>query len=211
MAGFGTFERDIKLATADLERGAINKALAAFARSELQKVIATGQASATYERYVNGRRGASEETVQAPGPILYEFANWPLVIRTAIGELVKRAPHRTGRYASGFVVLANWAVVRSYSEIRPEDEVVIFNVRPYTRRIEAGANRSAGKRHFDQTRRVLANRFRGAFAFETRYLQMRPGIHPEVPYVLRQAQGRRRDRQAGSQITYPSIVMKLVD
>lgn len=211
MPGFETFDRDIKLATRDLDQGAVNKALAAFARSELHKVISSGQASTTYDRYVNGRRGASEDAVQAPGPILYEFANWPLVIRAALAELAKRSPRRTGRYASGFLVLANNAVVRNFSDIKPEDEVVIFNVRPYTRRIEAGANRSSGKRHFDQTRRVLANRFRGAFAFQTQYLEMPRGIHSDVPYVLRHAQGRRKDRQAGSPITYPSIVMKLVD
>ena len=69
------FERDLMLATADLQPEAINKALAAFAREQLRDVIAKGQAPAIYERYVNGKIGIPEYMVKAPGPIIYDFVN----------------------------------------------------------------------------------------------------------------------------------------
>jgi hypothetical protein len=51
--GFEFFERDLRVATAGLEPEAINRAVAAFARQELQRVIADGSASPDYQRYVN--------------------------------------------------------------------------------------------------------------------------------------------------------------
>jgi len=207
MAKFETFDRDIKIATAGLMDEAISKKLATFARAELAKAISSGQASTTYEKFVNARKGAPEETVVPPGPILYVFTNWPLVIRTAMAELAKRSPRRTGRYAGGFMVLANGLPVRDYSKIRPEDVVTIFNVRPYTRKIEVGANRT-GKRHVDLAKRALSRRFKEGFSFETRFLEMRAGLHPEVPYRLKNSQGKRKDRQAGGTITYPAIVIR---
>ena len=209
MARFETFDRDIKVATAGLTDEAISKKLAAFARAELAKAISSGKASTTYEKYVNARRGAPEEAVVPPGPILYVFTNWPLVVRTALAELVKRSPKRTGRYAAGFMVLANGMPVRDYSKIKSDDVVTIFNVRPYTRKIEVGAN-GTGRRHVDLAKRALSRRFKEGFVFETRFLDMRAGLHPEVPYRVKRSQGRRKDRQAGMPITYPAIVMRVV-
>lgn len=209
MAGFETFERDLRFATKGLQPEAINRELAKFAKTELRRVIASGQASTTYERYVNHVKGALEESVKAPGPILYEFVNWPLVIRAALAELQRRSPRRSGRYAGGFIVLANGAAAPDYSRIPIDAEVVVFNARPYTRKIEIGANKT-GKRHVDGAKSAMARRFRDAFKFETRFLNVASGIHPEVPYRLKNSQGRRKDRQAGGLLTYPSIVINAV-
>jgi hypothetical protein len=206
---FESFERDLRLATKGLRPEEINKALAAFAKQELRRVIASGQASPTYDRYVNGVKGAIEESVRAPGPILYEFINWPLVIRAALEELRNRSPRRSGRYAAGFVVLANGVLARDYSKIPAEATVTIFNVRPYTRRLETGKNRAKGKRHFESSKQAVARRFREGFSFQVRYLKIPSGIHPEVPYRLKGGQGR-KGRLAGDTISYPSLVINLV-
>ena len=211
MARFETFERDIKVATAGLEPRAINAALAAFARKELASVIASGQASTNYERFVNGVRGAPESAVQAPGPILYEFVNWPLLIRAALDALVAASPKRSGRYAGGFMVLAGGRPVREFSEIPTNAEVIIFNVRPYTRKIEVGAMKmSVPPRHFDRARGVVSRRFGRAFRFETRFVNIGGGLHPDVLYRLKRTRGRRKDRQAGSVLTYPALVINPV-
>nr|WMC97945.1 hypothetical protein RAR13_04310 [Aminobacter aminovorans] len=209
MADFESFERDLRFATKGLQPEAINRELAKFAKVELRRVISTGQASSTYERYVNHVKGALEESVKAPGPILYEFVNWPLVIRAALAELQRRSPRRSGRYAGGFIVLANGGTVQDFARIPIDAEVVIFNARPYTRKIEIGANKT-GKRHVDGAKSAMARRFRDAFKFETRFLNVASGIHPEVPYRLKNSQGRRKDRQAGGLLTYPSIVINAV-
>lgn len=205
MAGLETIERQLKLATRDLEPAEINRRLAGFARSELAKALAAGEASEPYDVYVNGVRGAREETVQAPGPILYVFSNWPLVINAALNELRRRSPHRTGRYAASFIVLADGRPVTSFGAIGAGAEVIVFNSRPFTRKIEVGGNRT-GRRHIDASRAALARRFGEAFRFETRYLSIGPGIDPEVPYLLRRG-GRRKGRRAGQAISYPAIVI----
>ncbi len=209
MAGFDFFERDLRLATAGLEPEAINKALAAFARQELAKAISAG-ASPEYEKYVNGRQGAAEETVKAPGPIIYEFVNWPLVIAAALAELQKRSPRKSGRYASSFIVLANQVPVADYRGIPAEAEVVITNFQPYVRRIEVGKNGSSGKRMFDLTKVALNSRFKEGFRAETKFLNFSAGIHPMMPYRLKSGHGRRKDRQAGGVLSYPSIIINTV-
>jgi hypothetical protein len=206
MAGMQFFERDLRIATAGLEPAAINAALAKFAKEELTRAISGGAASPQYEKFVNGVKGATEETVKAPGPILYVFSNWPLVIHAALAELTRRVPRRTGRYATSFVVLVDQVVMSDFGRIPADAEVIIFNRQPYTRKMEVGANKT-GKRHFDGTKATMARRFSGAFKFETRFLDIRSGVAPGVPYILKHSAGRRRDRAAGQPISYPAIVI----
>jgi hypothetical protein len=231
MAGFETFERDLKLASAGLTGAAFEAELARFAKSELQRVIRSGEGSPIYETYVNGRRGVAEEAVIAPGPILYVFANWPLIIRTALAELVKRVPVKSGRYASGFVVLADGKIVRNYADITPRQVVTIFNVQPYTRKMEVGANRG-GKHHFRKVRQAMFRRFgQQMFDLENSYISPPAGIHPLVPYTLkgrsrliraattnlssayragRTTLAPRKATSAGQKLTYPSLVFRMI-
>lgn len=204
MAGMEFFERELKIATAGLEPEQVNALLARFAREELAKVLSAG-ASPQYERFVNGRRGASEDTVKAPGPIVYVFTNWPLVIEAAIEELKRRAPRKSGRYANSFVVVANQHPVTDYATISADAEVIILNRQPYTRKLET-VQAGAGQRMFD-TLLSLRRRFRDGFKFESRFLDVRGGVAPGVPYILKHSAGRRKDRQAGMPISYPAIVI----
>jgi hypothetical protein len=206
MAGFEMFDRELKLATRDLEPAQINRALALFAKESLSDVIRSGAASPNYETFVNGRPGAAEESVQAPGPIVYLFSNWSVVVKTAIEELQKRVPRKSGRYASSFVATYRGAEVTDYSSLPPDAEVVIFNYQPYTRKMETGANRTGG-RHFDLARAAVNRRFGGAFNTQVAYINVAPGVAPGAPYILRAGQGRRKDRQAGKPITYPALVI----
>jgi hypothetical protein len=206
MAGMEFFERDLRIATAGLEPTQVNAALAKFARAELAKAIAAG-ASPQYDRYVNGRAGAAEESVVAPGPILYVFTNWTLVINTALEELKKRAPRRTGRYANSFIVVVGGrTVVTDYSKLRPDSEVIILNAYPSTRKIETGYN-GPGARHFDLSRRALNSRFKGAFEFEMKYVDIPSGINPLAPYRLKRTTKR---RAAGTPLTYPALIINAI-
>lgn len=231
MARFEAFDRELRLATEGLEPDALNKALAAFAKREVRKLISSGQASANYERYVNNQPGLPEEAVVAPGPIVYDFVNWSAIIRTALEELQKRVPRKSGRYAGGFMVLANGHPVREYKAIPTEAEVIIFNTRPYTRKMEVGGNKT-GAKHFDAVRRLLATRYRDVFEVgKVRFLDIGGGLHPDVPYILkgeaplvaakktrrssafragRATLARDQRRQAGMPIAYPAIIINAV-
>jgi len=236
MARFETFDRDIKVATAGLSQEAISAELALFAKTELAKVIKSGEGNANYTRFVGGIEGAPEESVDAPGPIIYQFAWWQEVIVSALGLLVANSPKRSGRYANSFVVLASQQVIHSFDEIPAGAEVIIFNAQPYTRKIEVGAMQmSVPPRHFDRATTALRRKFgaNGAFRFASRFLDIKNGVHPLVPYVLKgdyaaryNAQRRslragaaipgharlrrRKDMDVGQPITYPSIVINMV-
>ena len=199
-------DRELTVAMTGLDDAAMRKQLAMFAKQSLAEVISSGKAPAQYERFVNGRAGATEESVVLPGPIVYLFNNYSVVIRAALEELERRVPRRTGRYAASFMVLVNQVPTVDFSNIPPGAEITIFNTRPYTRRMETGANKS-GARHFDLSKAALNRRFAGVFRVELMYLNIPAGIAPSVPYILRQGSGRRKDRQPGQPLTYPALVI----
>ncbi|WP_292290081.1 hypothetical protein [Mesorhizobium sp.] len=221
---FDTFARDLQIATAALGPDEINKQLAAFARSELAQVVASGEGTDNYDRFVNGREGAPEESVQAPGPILYVFNWWQDIIVAAIAELKKRAPRQSGRYAESFLVIANGAVVTDYVSIPGNAEVIITNFQPYVRKVEAGKKR--GKRVFEGAKLGLSRRFGNSYRVESTYLNIAAGVHPMIPYILKGEYTRlraarianparfagrsfpkRKDLEAGQPITYPALII----
>jgi len=216
MAAVDFFDRELKFATANLEPEAINALLAKFARDSVREVVASGRASENYERYVNGRQGATEETVQAPGPIIYEFSLWEPIITFALDELRRRSPVKSGRFRSSFIVLANQRETADFDSIGPGDEVIITNFQPYVRKAENGLLGTKRFVIFDGTKRALASRFgnqgrnAAAFRFETKWLDIQAGVDAGMPYILKRAQGRRKDRQAGLPITYPAVVINQV-
>lgn len=211
--GFEFFERDLRVATAGMEPEAINQAVAVFAKQELRRVIADGSASPRYERYVNGVHGASEEAYRAPGAIVYEFTNWPLVIDAALDELKKRGPRpKSGLFNRSYVVIVGGRVlVTDYSKIRSDAEVIILNATPYSRKAEVGRLGIPEQRLFKGTARVIASRFNGAFTVTSRFLNVPSGIHPLMPYHLKN-RGRSNDRisRKSGVLTYPAIIINPV-
>ena len=210
--GFEFFERDLRLATTGLEPEAINAELAKFARKELRRVISEGIASSQYEKYVNGIKGAVEESVHAPGPILYEFTNWPLVIKTALEELKKRGPRpRSGRFdLSYLVIVGGRVVVTDYTKIRSDAEVIILNAQPYSRKAEVGRLGIPERRLFAGTARFLAGRFRGAFTANSKFLSVPAGILPLMPYRLKGRGSRDKISRKSGVLSYPAIIINPV-
>lgn len=229
---YADFDRDLKLVTAEAEPEILRRELAAFAKKSLAEAIASGEASPMYDRYVNDRLGAPEESVQLPGPIVYVFSNWSIIIGAAIEELVRRAPRKSGRFQESFIVLVNQQIVTDFANIAPDAEVIITNAQPYVRKAETGVLTTPRYYIFDGTKNFLVRRFGGAqgsFSFVTRWLNISAGVHPLIPYILtggtplqaakpnnkssahragRTHLARRKDRQAGMPITYPAIVIK---
>lgn len=215
MATFESFEQEIRMATAGISPEAINRALADFARAELRKAQAAG-ASRVYQLYVNGRPAASEYEVTAPGPIVYQFSLWDEIINFAISELQRRSPVRSGRFRRSFIVLVDGQLVSAARDVPAMSEIIITNFQPYIRKAEAGLLGTKRFTIFDGTKRALARRFgnqgrSGAgYLFETKWLNIAPGVHADIPYILKHSQGRRKDRQAGMPISYPAVVMSMV-
>lgn len=214
MATFETFGRDIAIATRGLTREAAAGALAKFARTELAKVIASGAGSETYTRYVNGRQGAAEESVLPPGPILYVFSNWALIISAAIEALISASPRKTGAFARSFIVIVGGKIVTDYSEIAHDAEVIVTNTQPYVRKVQVGTGGPKAKlapKPFDKARRAISSRFgTGVVSAQIRFLDIPPGIHPQIPYMLKKAGRRGRRAAGGNALTYPSLILNMV-
>lgn len=209
MAGLENFDRELRVALAGMDVETQRRELAAFARASVAELVTSGQATADYERFVNGRAGAPEESVELPGPIVYVFTNWRLVVEAALEELERRAPRKTGRYSRSFLVVSGGSEVTDYSTIPPGAEVVILNSQPYTRKLEVGAAGAAGARHFDLARGGFNRRFAGAFRAQVQFLNVSPGLRPGMPYILKRGgRSRRKERQAGQAITYPALALR---
>lgn len=225
------YARDLRLATEQLTGETISAELAKFAREELRKAVQAGEASDIFDRFVNAQRGLPEEAVIAPGPIIYVFNDWPVIIVSALGELQKRAPRRSGKFAASFIVIVKGRIVTDFRSIGADDEVIIANFQPYVRHAEAGNLGVPRRRLFDGTKRWLATRYRGVLSAETRFLSIQPGLHAQMPYILKTGgrvrlaaqnsrssafrAGRttlapRAGSMPGQPITYPAIILNMV-
>lgn len=210
--GFEFFERDLRVATAGLEPDEINRQVAALAKAELARVIADGIATPNYTRIVNGVADIAEESYRAPGAIVYEFTNWDLVIKAALEELQKRSPRKSGRFASSFIVIVGGrTVVTDFTRIRPDAEIIITNFQPYVRKAEVGMLGVAERVLFAGTARAMANRFRGAFTFTSKFLDVPAGIHSGMPYRLKGHGSHDHISRKSGVLSYPSIIINPVN
>lgn len=214
MARIETFARDLRLATAAIAPENVAKELARFARAELARVIESGEGSPDYDRYVNGRMGAAEESVVPPGPILYVFTWWSDIVAFALQYLVERGPERSGRYKRSWTVLADGQPVENPKAIRAAQTVAIVNTQPYHRKIDVGHMRMRVPHHVVDDGRKAVLRVFGNLVTARRTMMQLPGGYI-LKGVFRRGvlpfarSGLKRDTQAGVAMTYPALVMQL--
>lgn len=214
MPRISTFERDLKFATAGIAPENIAKEMAAFARSELSKAIQEGIGSERYDKYVNGRLDAEEETVVPPGPILYVFRWWQEIIELALQAAVDRSPEKSGDYKKSWFIMTPGGVVANFDSISINSTVILTNNRPYSRKIDVGHMRmSVPPGIIEDVRKMVMSRF-GNFVTAKRTMITLPG-----GYILKGRFRRgyrpfartklRSDTAAGAQMTYPALVMTM--
>lgn len=214
MARISTFAKDLQLATAGITPENIARELAKYARSELSKAIQEGEGSERYDRYVNGRLGASEDSVVPPGPILYVFHWWREIIEFALQAAVERSPEKSGRYKHSWFVMTPGGIIKSFDEIPINSTVILTNNQPYSRKVDVGHMRmSVPPGIIEDVKKMLLSRF-GNFVTAKRTMIPLPG-----GYILKGRFKRgyrpfartklRPDTQAGAQMTYPALVLSM--
>ncbi|OQP84192.1 hypothetical protein BTR14_20535 [Rhizobium rhizosphaerae] len=204
---FSALGRTLQQITVDVLPEHAAAEMARFAKAEVRRLIASNQASPSYDRWVNGVHGAPEEAVKLPGSIYYVFSTWKQVITETLFELKRRAPVKSGLYAGSIIVLANGQRVENYEDIPSSATVMILPTVPYSRRLEVSKDGKKQRKTVDRARATMATRFDHSYDFETKFLNLGPGIAPGAPYHLKGSQGKRKDRQAGEPITYPAIAI----
>lgn len=207
-------DRDIKMATAGMAPEVIAKELARFARSELAGVIAAGEASTIYTKYVNGREGAEEETVRPPGPIVYDFSYWEPILKFALNFLRERSPVKTGAYQSTHQVMIGSQFIDPAAPIAAGEEVVIVNTRPYARKIEVGfMQMSVPDGVYNDAMRAVKRQFGRVIRVNFRMILIPNGYILKGMFRRGYKPGARtklgKDTQAGARMTYPALVMTM--
>lgn len=203
MARPQAFERELKIATAGLEPDAIRALLAKTAKEALSEAQRSGDAPANFRRFVNGREGVSEEQVNPPGPIVYEFSWLPEITEYGLAFWKERAPKESGDYARSVIVLVNGRQTSNFTAIAPDAEVVIVATVPYARKVEVGAMKMRVPPGIAQdTRQAILRRFGNVVQAEVRFINLAGG------YVLRRNHGR-AGRRAGQEVTYPAVIVTM--
>ncbi len=214
---FTLTRRDVQLATEGISPENINRELAQFAKLELAKAIDGGEASPIYDRYVNGRHGAPEESVQAPGPILYVFSYWKPIIEFALDFLRKRSPVLTGKYQGSHVVMVGSQILRPDAEIGAGETVHIVATVPYARKIEVGHMRmSVPDGVYADAGRAVKQRFggrNGAVIVRNRNIEIPGGYILKGVFTRGYKPGARKklgkDVAAGTRMTYPALELRM--
>lgn len=202
MARPQAFERELRLAGAGLAPDVLRKQLAAFAKQELTKVQASGEAPQHYVRAVNGRIGAPEESVELPGPIVYSFNVLPGVAEYALAFAKARSPVLSGRFKRSWFVMVNGAQITNLESIPLDGELILTNDQPYSRKIEIGAMKMRVPPGIvEDTRQAVMRRFGNIVTAQKRFIPL------SGAYILRR-EGR-KDRTSGRQLLYPALVVAL--
>jgi hypothetical protein len=233
----GTFLRTIQVfKDSTLSPQALSHRLAEIAREKRDELIGQGAAPATYETFVDGRRGATEETVKPDGTIFYQFNRLGQAAIYAMDAAVELSPVQSGDFVLGWTVAVDGRPWRGREmDIPANAEVLIVNPLPYARKIEVGAmlRMSVPPGILERVKGRVMARFPTLFAQVT-HVHL-PSVFGSskypTPYILRGRQrsvsvahaarilaggGRsvvtnRKDLRAGEQMTYPalSITMRL--
>ena len=210
------FNAKLRVFNQNLTSGEIQSQLAQFARAKLTELQDNGQAPAHYERYVNGRHGAAEESVILPGPIVYEFSWLPEILIYAKTFAIRISPEDSGDYKRAWAVLMNGGLIEDYSAIPPDAEVVLVNYVPYARKVDVGAMRMrVPPGIIEATRQAVMRRFGNVVTAERKFINLHGNISSkwEVPYILQKGSQRRgradKDRKKGTELTYPCLVMRM--
>lgn len=202
-----TFERDLRVATAGLEPEAIKALLAKTARAALAEAQAARQFPSSYVRSVNGRVGATEESVQPPGPIVYTANWWSEVLKYGIGFAEDRSPVKSGRFKRSWFVLANGSLATDYEALPLGAETIITNDQPYARKIEVGHMKmSVPPGIVEDLVLALRRKFGDLLNIRRTFISLE-GAHR----LQNSSKGRRRHAatRSGRPLTYPAAVISM--
>lgn len=93
--------------------------------------------------YVNRPGNQVVESVQLPGPIVYEYDYRREIALVALQELIVASPTRSGDYALSHTLYLNGQPVEDLpAQLAQTDEIMIANTVPYSRRLEVGKTKS---------------------------------------------------------------------
>lgn len=184
----------------------------ALARRTLADYMARQTVRPEYRIETDGRHALSEESVKPFGVIVYRFLRMREIARFAIAEAVRLSPERSGRYKkSWFLLVAN---AETPPESVPHDATVtLTNDQPYSRKINVGAKgfeKYARPGIVEKVKALVSAKYRAVVDVKVVYLALAGGyvLKRDGRYASGKRAGRiRRNARAGSDLTYPALIL----
>jgi hypothetical protein len=202
MASPRAFEQVIRLAIAKVRPPEVQKLHASIARKGLAEHLAGRSDHPRITRIVDGRIGASEDSVRPYGVIRYEFDNLKAAAIFARDQLRELSPERTGRYKGQWYFMVNGAEVAEDAIPADARTILVTNDEPYSRRLVAG-------KRADGSPFALKNPPPGFLVLARRAVVARYGNSVEVsmPFILLNEGRAATPRARRAQMTYPSLAL----
>lgn len=122
--------------------------------------VALGRAP-TYTTFVNGKAGASEDSVTVPGTVVYEFDIAEKLLQDIDSLLFNHSPYLTGRYSKShrmFVGGVEYDPETPLPELVTE-EIIFLNIQPYARKIERGLSSQAPEGVYQTVAAIIARKY----------------------------------------------------
>lgn len=138
------------------------KILVSVAKREHANVMKADPQPASFERFVDGSKGALEESVSEFGNITYVYARINEIVNYIMDTLFDLSPVLSGEYRQSHTIFLNGVAVTNLEAWKPNDVVTITNPMPYARKIEFGhmSMRVSGTtKIYERVRRRAKRRF----------------------------------------------------
>lgn len=139
--------RDIDVMLGGLKGPDASKLFAEFAAAEIADAKESNRSILgrvpPFKIFVDGKQGASLESVRADGTISVEFELVGDVLTWISAMLQQHSPVKSGRYKRSHILLADGSEVAVSDQVPIAREYVFINTMPYARKIERGSSSEA--------------------------------------------------------------------
>lgn len=226
------FVKVIDLAVAGVSPPELQKLHARIARQGLAAHLAGLASRPAVKTIVDHRAGASEDSVKAYGVIRYELGFLQEIAPVALAKAREVSPVDSGRYRDAWLVLADGVPVDAAAVPEQTVELVIVNPEPYSRKLNVGKNLdgspfvvSVPPYFVEEINGAVFRRWGNIVTASVRYIDLHGGytikIGNAVLLARQAARGRgvnnatramlqvRKDRQAGTDVTYPAVIIRM--
>lgn len=207
------FETIIRLRLQQFSPEEAKKRHIAIARDIRTKFIDSQASSPDVSIYTDGHPATTENEVQPFGVIVYRISRMKQIAAFALDEARRISPVLTGKYRDAWFAMVDRKEI-ALNDIPPNAVVTITNDEPYSRKINTGAKgfeKYVPPGVAEKVRQSVLAKYKNIITANLQFITLEGG------YVLqndlrkthnsRRYGGPRSDALAGSQLTYPSIVI----